>query len=274
MLTIQLQMDLSGVKLVVTDMDGTLLNTKHEVSPYFFELYKALKAKGVRFAAASGRQHNSIVDKLAPIKDEIFVIAENGGFVTEQGIEILSTPLQPEMTNRILDIVTRIDGAKPVLCSKDNAYVLEKHSRFQQKLKEYYTHFELLPDLRDFDGEVMKIAVFHFHGSEAHLYPSVKEFESELKVKVSGANWLDISDLNAHKGFALSRIQNKLKISSDETMVFGDYNNDLEMLSQASFSFAMANAHPNILRAARYTTLSNNEMGVERILELLLAQLN
>lgn len=255
-------------------MDGTLLNTDHEVSPYFFELYEGLKSKGVHFVAASGRQHNSIADKLSPIKDEIFIIAENGGFVTDKGTEILSTPLQPEMKNKILDVVMKVEGAKPVICGKDNAYVLESHADFQEKLMEYYTRFELLPDLKKFDGVVMKIAVFHFDGSEAHLYPAVREFESDLKVKVSGQNWLDLSHPNAHKGFALSRIQETYSISREETMVFGDYNNDLEMLNQATFSFAMANAHPNILRAARYTTLSNNEMGVERILEQLLAQLN
>ncbi|MBT8320042.1 MAG: Cof-type HAD-IIB family hydrolase [Eudoraea sp.] len=267
-------MDLSGVKLVVMDMDGTLLNTDHQVSSYFFQLYDALTARGIRFAAASGRQHNSIADKLSPIKDEIFIIAENGALVTDRGTEILSIPLQPEIKNRILDVVTELEGAKPVLCTKDNAYVLVSHAAFQEKLKEYYTHFDLLPDLKTFDGVVMKIAIFHFDGSETHLYPSVREFESELKVKVSGENWLDLSHLNAHKGFALSLIQDTYSISKEETMVFGDYNNDLEMLSQASFSFAMANAHPNVLRAARYTTLSNNEMGVERILEQLLAQLN
>jgi HAD superfamily hydrolase (TIGR01484 family) len=73
-------MDLSRVKMVVTDMDGTLLNSNHEVSNRFFELYAALKQRGILFVAASGRQYNSIVDKLGPIKNEIIVIAENGGF--------------------------------------------------------------------------------------------------------------------------------------------------------------------------------------------------
>ena len=255
-------------------MDGTLLNNKHQVSPYFFKLYSALKAKGIHFAAASGRQHNSIADKLAPIKDEIFIIAENGGMVTDKGTEILSIPMQHDIKNRILDVVAKVKGAKPVICSKENAYILQSHSNFQEKLKEYYTHFDLLPDLRDFKGVVMKIAVFHFDGSETNIYPAVRQFESQLKVKVSGENWVDLSHPNAHKGFALSRIQESYGISKEETMVFGDYNNDLEMLDRADFSFAMANAHPNILRAARYTTLSNNEMGVERILEQLLAQLN
>ena len=53
-------------------------------------------------------------------------------------------------------------------------------------------------------------------------------------------------------------------------MVFGDYNNDLEMLAMADFSFAMKNAHPNVLEVANYTTTSNDDFGVERILEKLL----
>ena len=62
-------------------------------------------------------------------------------------------------------------------------------------------------------------------------------------------------------------------IGRHQLMVFGDYNNDLEMLALADFSFAMANAHPNVLRAARYRTGSNEEQGVERVLEQLLEQL-
>ncbi len=255
-------------------MDGTLLNPKHEVSPYFFELYHRLKEKGIRFAAASGRQHNSIAEKLAPIQDEIIIIAENGGIVTDRGTEILHIPLDPTVINKILRVVERVEGSKPVLCSRNNAYILKNQVKFVNKLKEYYTRFELLHDLKTYEGEVIKIAVFHFEGSEKHLYPQLKKFEAELMVKVSGENWLDLSHNDANKGFALTQIQDNYRISREETMVFGDYNNDLEMLEKSAYSFAMANAHPNVLRTARYTTLSNTEMGVERILEQLLAQLN
>ena len=53
-------------------------------------------------------------------------------------------------------------------------------------------------------------------------------------------------------------------------MVFGDYNNDIEMLELAHFSYAMQNAHPNIIKAANYSTKTNNENGVEYILEKLI----
>ena len=92
--------DFSNVKLVVSDMDGTLLNSKGEVSNRFFELFKQLKQQNITFCAASGRQHNSIVSKLNAIKDEIYVIAENGG-VAKKGEEVLlSNFLKPKKNSR------------------------------------------------------------------------------------------------------------------------------------------------------------------------------
>jgi hydroxymethylpyrimidine pyrophosphatase-like HAD family hydrolase len=117
----------------------------------------------------------------------------------------------------------------------------------------------------------MKIAVYHEEDSETYIYPSVRKFEDVLKVKVSGGNWVDLSHKDAHKGFALRKIQELFDISPAETLVFGDYNNDLEMMALSEFSVAMENAHPNVLNAARYRTLSNDSMGVERIIQKLVA---
>lgn len=185
--------------------------------------------------------------------------------------ELLSTPLNPMHIKKLLEILQNIDGAHSVLCSKYNAFLTDRSPEFVTKLKEYYTEFTILDDLAQCDGEIVKIATYHFKSSEKYLYPSVQQLEKELKVKVSGENWMDISDVNAHKGFALQKIQNLYGISPSETLVFGDYNNDLEMLALAHFSFAMENAHPNVLKAANYTTRSNDDFGVERVLENLIA---
>lgn len=251
-------------------MDGTLLNSKHEVSDRFLELYEELKKRDILFVAASGRQHNSIVDKLQPIKDEIIVIAENGGFAMQNGLEIVSTPLPRGAKNTILDALEFVENIHPVLCSKDNAYLTNASPEFINKLREYYTEYTLLDNLKEFDGEVLKVAIYHFESSEKYIYPSVKHLEGDLKVKVSGENWVDISSPNANKGYALNLIQDKYNITPAETMVFGDYNNDLEMLALADFSFAMENAHPNVKKVANYSTTSNNDFGVERVLEKLL----
>ncbi|TFG72352.1 MAG: HAD family phosphatase [Flavobacteriales bacterium] len=267
-------MDLSGIKLVVTDMDGTLLNSNHEVSGRFFHLYDQLKAQNIHFVAASGRQYNSIVSKLAPIRDQIYVIAENGGLAMFGEEEIVSTPLEKATKNTILSQLIGNTQLHPVLCARNSAYVTGSSPEFISVLREYYTEFEVIPDLMAFTEKVMKIAVYHFESSEKYIYPLVASLENSLKVKISGQHWVDISHPNAHKGFALKKVQERLGVSPAETLVFGDYNNDLEMMTLSEYSFAMANAHPNVLKAAKYQTESNEQFGVEKVLEMLLKSLN
>ena len=251
-------------------MDGTLLNSKHEVSPRFFEIYEELKKKNIAFVAASGRQYHSMVDKLESIKHEILVIAENGALIRKQEETLLTTPINKSQVLRILDTVRPLENVHPVLCCQNNAYVGGDSNEFLEMLREYYSEFEIVEDQKQVTDEVLKIAIYHFENSEKHIYPHVKHLEGDLKVKVSGNNWVDISDLNAHKGYALKKVMDDHQIAANEIMVFGDYNNDLEMLELSDYSFAMANAHPNVLKTAKYSTHSNDDFGVERILEKLL----
>jgi len=263
-------MDFSKVKMVVTDMDGTLLNSNHEVSDRFFELFEKLKKRNILFVAASGRQYNSIIDKLYAIKDDILVIAENGAYVVQNEEELLSTPLGKEKRTTVLETLKGVPNIHPVLCGKKSAYLTNHSDTFINLLQQYYSDFEIVEDLHQVETEILKVAIYHFENSEQFIYPTVKHLEGDLKVKVSGANWVDISSPDANKGFALEKMQKRFEISPEETMVFGDYNNDLEMLGKAKFSFAMENAHDNVLEVANYKTTSNNDYGVERILEKLL----
>ena len=264
--------DFSEVKLVVSDMDGTLLNSKGEVSNRFFELFKQLQKQHIIFCAASGRQHNSIVDKLASIKNEIFVIAENGA-ITKKGDEILLlNSLASEKVLKLIPILREIKGANMVLCSQNSAFIESKDKRFINLFQEYYHSFQIVDDLMEVAKitTMLKIAVYHFDSSEAFIYPFVKHLKDDVLLKVSGQNWLDISDEKANKGNALREVQQLLNIKKEETMVFGDYHNDIEMMQEAEFSFAMKNAHEDIKKIANYSTESNDEFGVETILEQLI----
>ena len=263
-------MDLSRIKMVVTDMDGTLLNSNHEVSDKFFGIFEELKKKDIKFVAASGRQYHSIIDKLAPIQNDIIVIAENGGVAMHQGKQIVNTPLPNNVKNEVLRILHDVKNIHPVLCGKNSAFIKNDSTIFEQKLKEYYSNYEALDNLYDYEGEIVKIAIYHFESSEKHIYPKVFHFEKDLQVKISGANWVDISSKNANKGYALEKVMLENNIQPHELLVFGDYNNDLEMLALADYSVAMENAHPNVLKLANYTTSSNDDYGVERILEHLI----
>jgi len=267
-------MDLSNIKMIVTDMDGTLLNSNHQVSTKFFELFKELKKQKILFVAASGRQYNSIIDKLDSIKDDIIVVAENGGYAVQQEKELFSTALDNSKMHELLKIAEKIEGAHIVLCGKDNAYIKGDSDSFIQKLQQYYTEFDILDSFTNFEKEILKIAIYHSISSEHYIYPEVKHLEDSFKVKISGQNWLDLSHENANKGYAVEKLQKQHQITPDETLVFGDYNNDLEMLSKATYSFAMENAHPNVLEVANYKTSSNDNYGVEKILEKLIISKN
>lgn len=264
-------MELAQVKMVVTDMDGTLLNSKSEVSNQFFELFKSLRKHNIEFVAASGRQYNSIQEKLFSIYQDITIVAENGGFVKQDQHEIDSVHLNPQTVSDLMPVLRQAKGVFTVLCGKKTAYIESKDENFVRILQEYYTKFKWVEDLTKVNSDVFfKVAAYHFESSEGFIYPAVKHFEKDLQVKISGSNWVDISELEVNKGRAISLLQKKFDIDKTETMVFGDFNNDLEMIDRAYFSYAMENAHPNVKKAARFKTKSNNEAGVEIVLKELI----
>ncbi len=261
-------MDLSKIKLVSTDMDGTLLNSKGEVSRHFFELFEELQELGVTFVAASGRQYYSIIDKLKPIKDDIYVIAENGALTMQRDKELQTTVIDRETYLELLDITRDLTGSQVILCGRKKGYIEDYGQDFVNMFTEYYDRYEIVEDLSKVTDDLyLKIAICNQKGSEKYLYPALKHLEDRLKVKVSGEIWLDLSHNLANKGYALQQLQESNGISPEETMVFGDYNNDLEMMTRARYSFAMENAHPNVKAVANYSTKSNNENGVEFMLK-------
>lgn len=267
-------MDLSKVKLVVSDMDGTLLNSKGEISDLFFGLFQQLKKQSIHFCAASGRQYHSIVHKLAPIKDAIFIIAENGGIAKKKDEVLVLNSLSVEKIKTIIPILRTIDDTYIVLCGKESAYIETKDKRFTSIFDEYYSVYKTVADLTEIADteDFLKITIYHSKSSEEYIYPAIQHLEKECLIKISGKNWLDISDEKANKGNALRAVQKRLNITKEETLVFGDYHNDIEMLQEATFSFAMKNAHKDILKITNYSTESNDDFGVEKILNLLIEQ--
>jgi hypothetical protein len=256
-------------------MDGTLLNSKSEVSDRFFKVYEQLKKHSIKFIAASGRQYYSIVDRFEVIKDEITIVAENGAFAIHGDEELFTSELPAEYISKSINILRALDNVYIVLCGKNAAYIETKDEQFITMFKNYYSEYRLVDDLTKITNDTFfKIAAYHFDCSETHIYPAVKHLENKMQVIVSGEHWLDISHNNANKGFALNILQQKLGITKEETMVFGDYNNDLKMLELADFSYAMENAHPNVKTIAKFSTKSNNEQGVEIVLEQLINSRN
>lgn len=251
------------IKLIATDMDGTFLNDNKEMAPDFWDVYKKIDEKGVKFVVASGRQYSNLKNIFNKNFESIIFLAENGSYVLRNNKELFSLTLEKNRVKELLEKGKRIKRCNIVLCGKKSAYI-EKNSDnfFQSEVKKYYEHIEKVESLASVEeDEFIKIAYFTERNSEEDIYPYLKD-EKGVKVVISGENWVDISHIEANKGTALEKVIEELEISKDETMAFGDYLNDLEMLKAVKYSFAMKNAHPKIKEISSEVIGCNNDFSV------------
>lgn len=256
----------NNIKLIATDMDGTLLNVKGELPHNFYNIVKELSKNGVKFVVATGRQYYNVRHIFDPIIEDVIIIADNGGVTFSDDTLIGSIPLETDW-HIYIDEVDKIPYSYPVLSCIGKAYIKNLNMEFLRNVINYYRRIEIVPDFRYIDDEVIKVAVFDFKNAERNCYPYLEKFNDQALVKVSSDEWVDINAKNCNKGTALRNLQEDFGITKDETMVFGDFLNDLEMMSEAKYSFAMKNAHTKLKEAANFEAPSNNEEGVVKVIE-------
>ncbi|MFR9798002.1 Cof-type HAD-IIB family hydrolase [Streptomyces sp. MS06] len=260
----------ADIRLVVTDMDGTLLDDDKKAPDGLHGILGQLRARGVLFSPASGRQYATLAAEFTGVADGMVFIAENGTYVVRDGVELSSDPMDRTAADRIVAATRRLaaGGADVglVLCGKRSAYVERSDRAFLAEVGSYYLRHRVVDDVTAVEDDVIKVALHTFGSAETVVAPALAEFAATHQVVVSGAHWVDVMNRTANKGAAVRGLQRELGITPAQTMVFGDYLNDLEMLDAAEWSFAMANAHPDVVRRARHLAPSNNENGVLRTL--------
>ena len=259
------------IKLVASDLDGTLLlNGAQSLPEELFPLIKKLKELGILFVAASGRQYYNLAKRFEKIKDDMMFIAENGTFVVYKGEELLLNALDKETAIELIKIGRDIKESYVVLCGKKSAYIESKDERLIKEVEKYYEEYKIVNDLTKVEDDILKVTICDFIGSEENSYTYYNDYKEKLQVSVSGQIWLDITDKGVNKGLAINKLQELLNIKHEETMVFGDYLNDLEMMESAYHSYAMENAHDDLKKVARFRAKKNTENGVvEKIKEVL-----
>jgi len=263
------------IRLIAADMDGTLLDDTGELHAHFWPLIEELHRRGVLFCPASGRQYYNLLDRFADIADDVVFIAENGTYVVHQGREISSDCLTlDEAARLVVSIRATVEGgvdAGTVLCGKRSAYIERNDQRFRGEIDRYYSRLTPVPDLLAVrDDDILKVSVFDFGSAEQTSAPPLAGFRETQLVTVSSTNWIDITSRTANKGAAVRALQRTYGISPAQTMVFGDFLNDLEMMDSADWSYAMSNAHPLLKERARYVAPSNLDNGVVRAISSLL----
>lgn len=258
----------ADLRLVVTDLDGTLLDDAKRIPDDLWPLLDELGRRDIVFSPASGRQAATLLHQFGEAVPGLIVIAENGAVVARQGEILRTQPLAPDTAKAVLTRARALqsDGADlgVVLCSPEIAYVERSDERFLEQIRPYYYANTVVDDLDAVDAEFVKVAVYDFAGIEDTTAPAVEALSLDAEVVVSGQHWLDVMTRGVDKSQAVRAVQQRLGVSPAQTMVFGDYLNDLGMLDTADWSYAVANAHQKILGAARYVAPSNNDNGVVR----------
>jgi hypothetical protein len=138
-------------------------------------------------------------------------------------------------------------------------------AEYLQEVERYYKKRNILDNLKDYSGEITKVAVYCEKGIEDNGLELLKrEFAGEFTVVLSGYYWADIMNTGVSKGNGIELLQRRLGASYESTMAFGDYLNDIEMLNSAYYSYAMENAHPAVKAAANFHAGSCEDFSVTK----------
>lgn len=256
------------IKLIVFDMDGTLLNSNKELPKGFFEVVTQLKKLNIKLGIGSGRQYQTLYNQMGEHADDFVYFSDNGTLVYEGTTSVYTNIIDKELSDQALLLCRELNCLNTVGTYSGAYLPNDMDPDMVKEFDKYYVKQIWVDDLLDAQ-DITKISIYDPQAD----YQLIKKFEviqNKLQVVQSGPEWIDIMNLGATKGAALKEYQQQNRITPDETMTFGDAMNDYEMMQQATYSFAMENAQQAVKDISNFLTLSNDEEGVLVILNQLL----
>lgn len=268
---------LAHIRLVVTDLDGTLLATDKSISPQNRAAIERLRAQGIAFTIASGRMSQILASYVHELGITVPVIACNGAKIFDpvQDKVLDHCFLDAVAAESLLDFSARhgLDylafGMADVHYAPDSRRVQHYRNYNEIAVRTGVPPVPLIPFGNDPAGEhralaragLLKILVAERRGGDIPLALQHIAGFASIYPEVSEPNIIDVLPIAANKGRALERIARELGIALSDVCVFGDYENDISMMQVAGHSFAMANAVESVRRTATYLTDSNDEHG-------------
>lgn len=259
------------IKLIVSDIDGTLLEDGgNRLNPELFDVIRKLRERGMQFAAASGRQWVSIERVFEPVKEKIFYLSDNGAYVGCCGRQLFINPIDREVAVEMVEAI-RAAGLVTMVSGPNEVYLDTDDQEFYDwMVTGYQFRVKKVEDVTKLETPFIKVSAYQKTDAEEATRDIRARFADRLKIAISGEMWMDCMAPGVNKGQAVKLLQESLGITPEETMVFGDQLNDIEMLKQAYYSFAIGNARPEVKAVSRFTADTNVRDGVLKVLKLLL----
>jgi len=270
----------SKIKLICIDMDGTLLNSNHEVSEENKTAIKKAYDMGINIAICTGRIFLSARHYADLIGINAPVIASNGAFIKNGYMDepIYENPLSKEMAIDIYRIVKKYGltihfNTWNVLfmetpAPEDHAYVVMNRDLPEEKRVNFIINENLDEAIQNYEGNILKAIVIENSDNKEKLWAAKEEikdtFRDKLHVVSSGKNNFEVMVGSVSKGNAVAYLADMLNITQEEVMCIGDSENDLSMINYAGIGVAMGNGLDMVKEAADFVTDTNDNSGVAK----------
>lgn len=276
------------IKLIASDMDGTLLNDKMLVSDENAAAIRQAEENDIEFIVATGRGLSEAKPLLADQHLHTAYITLNGAMVYDtEGKLVVSIPLDDDATQTAMQLLTdrniyfelvtnhgiysnsrvrRIQNVADLLVNlnPDTTYKLAvalASARLEIMDINYVESYKEVID--DPDTQVMKIIGFNTADPDALIEPrNILQDTGKLMVTSSSRNNIEINNIDAQKGIALAKYAATKGFGMESVMSIGDNFNDESMIRDAKYSVAMGNAVPEIKDLAWFITATNTNHGV------------
>lgn len=274
-----------SIRLIAFDLDGTLLKNDKTVSERNTAALQRAAKRGIYLVPSTGRTYAGLPKQVKQLPFVRYIIAINGAEVYDAAQEriLYRGELTREESEGIFAYGKELDAicgcyqsGKGWMEEAELYKVAEytQNSRQAEMMKEVYRPLRNLPEqIFSIEPTIQKIQYYFRDIPERdRRLAKMKEKFSELEISTSLPNNIEINSARANKGLGLEVLCRHLGIKTEECMAFGDGTNDLALLRAAGRGIAMANAAPEVLAAAAYHTLSNEEDGVAAAIEACLAE--
>lgn len=245
------------IKLIASDVDGTLLRgDERTLDPRLFQLIRQFRSRGILFVAASGRQYANLRRLFAPVADEISYICENGALVIHENRILYRDEVERGKGQMLLRKIMEIPQCEALLSGVTTCYVQPKQQSYVDHMVQHVGNTTAVEeDLCAVSEPFLKISLYDPNGVDEATHRRFNELvQPEMTAALGGRCWLDFFHTHVHKGTALAQLQQVLDICPEECMVFGDNENDIGLMRQASHSYVMTGGHPRTMQEARYCT--------------------
>lgn len=260
------------IKLIATDIDGTLVKDGTLlINQEYMTVIAQLIQKGILFVICSGRQFSSEEKLFAPIRDQLLYISD-GGTVVRTPEKILKTyPIEEKLWKGMYQMVQdTLPSCDCFAATPDYCLAEDGNSRMFHWLRDSYGF-----DVREVDDlsavsdkDIIKFTIYHPTSCEELCTPLfIPTWKEQAQLAVGGKEWVDCNAAGISKWTAISFLMDHFHLTADEICCFGDNLNDIEMLQHAGTSYAVSNARPEVIAAAKGTCAPYWENGVLQILK-------